>query len=358
MLFNVDFDTGDRIVGYVVPDGYSKVPSIRVRAEGRELSTISANETREALVHAGRHETGLCGFAIDAAMVPNLERLSDLELLDEETGTLIYRRPVAQVVKRKVLRIETHLYPLYKLDQAVGARFHYFSKGIEKLGRETIVQMLLLNKIESVYLSGKILYRSYAYFIESGFDTIAVVHDPYEELAERLLVLSKVRTMKTPLLDMRENAMLDRAVAYAEQLPFRDAKALSKAVRQMPDDVVAQLANPLVRQLTTNTPDEMPGGGAVASALDVLATCRVVGCRRQSSSFVDTFAEFLGLEPHVLPQMPNLKAVTEVARILRETGDAEAFLEKDLEVYHVVEGATKNASARLVSEDTRDGGVP
>ncbi len=53
MLFNIEEDSGDRIVGYIVPDGYSGVPTIRVCNKNKELLTFSANEKREALVYAG-----------------------------------------------------------------------------------------------------------------------------------------------------------------------------------------------------------------------------------------------------------------------------------------------------------------
>jgi hypothetical protein len=37
MYFNLESDTGDKVVGYVVPDAFSGVPNIRVRSHGEEL---------------------------------------------------------------------------------------------------------------------------------------------------------------------------------------------------------------------------------------------------------------------------------------------------------------------------------
>jgi hypothetical protein len=343
MLFNLEEDSGGRIIGYLVPDGYSAVPTIRVCARGAEVAAFAANETREALVHAGRHETGQCGFSIDASLVPDLPDLVDLELFDAETGILIYRRPRPDNIKKKLLRLETHLFPLWAVDNAIAPQFQYFARGIESFGRETVTQLFLLNRVESVYLSGKILYRNYAYFIESGFQTLVMLQDPYEELAERLLVLSKIRKVKTVLLGMREGAALEPAIAFAESLPFQDEKALRRALRQMPENVTTLLANPLVRQLTAATPDEMPGGGAVAMALDILANSTLVGRRHEADAFLHAFAELLDLETGSLPPAPQFATVAPLARFLRESGEVDIFLEKDLELYHYVEGAANKA---------------
>ena len=339
MLFNIEEDSGERVTGYVVPDGYSGVPVIRVCGRGQQLTVFAANEKREALVHAARHETGQCGFSIDASIVPELRDLADLELFDAETGMLIYRRPRPDNIRKKLLRLETHLFPLWALDNAVAQQFQYFAKGIENFGRETVTQLFLLNQVESVYLSGKILYKNYAYFVESGFHTLVMLQDPYAELAERLLVLSKIRKTGAGHLGMREGAALEPAMDFAETLPIQNEKALRRALRQMPGDVALLLANPLVRQLTAASPDEMPSGGAVAAALDILANSILVGRRHEPGKFLQAFAEFLNIEAGSLPSTPQFANVAPLARLLRDCGEVDIILEKDLELYHYVEAA-------------------
>jgi hypothetical protein len=339
MLFNIEEDSGARVAGYVVPDGYSGVPVIRVCAGGEELYTFAANELREALVGAGRHATGQCGFSIDTSVLPDLRDLSDLELSDAETGVLIYRRPHQGHIQKKLLRLETHLFPLWTLDKAIAPRFQYFARGIESLGRETVTQLFLLNHVESIYLSGKILYRNYSYFSEPEFQTLVMLQDPYEEMAERLLVLSMIRRAGSEYLGMRESASLEPAIEFAESLPFRDEKALRRALRQMPQSVAALLANPLVRQLTTSTPDEMPGGGAVAAALDILANSVLIGLRHEPAKFLQGLAELLGIEAEALPPLPNFATVPPLAGLLKSSGEVDVILEKDIELYRYVEAA-------------------
>jgi len=341
MLFNLESDTGDRLSCYVVPDGFSGIPAISVRSNGKELLTFQANEVRHALVAAGRHESGACGFTLDAALLPDLPALEALELFDAETGILIYRRPHKDVIKKKLLRLETHFFPLWRFDNALENRFQYFAKGVEQQGRETVTQLFLLNQIDSAYISGRILYKNYAYFIEAAFQTAIILHDPYEELAERLLVLSRVRQIGSEHLGMRDNMSLHAAIDFAQALRFSDEKALQRAIRNMPGEVAAAFTNPLTRQLTTAAPDEMPSGGAVALALDLLASFAIVGLRREPEKFIAGMAELLDVDETSLPDIPHLTAVGPLANQLKNLPEIEMLLEKDLELYHYVVEAFK-----------------
>jgi hypothetical protein len=111
----------------------------------------------------------------------------------------------------------------------------------------------------------------------------------------------------------------------------------------MPDGIVALLANPLVRQLTTSSPDEMPVSGAVAAALDILANASLVGLRHQPSKFLHGLAELLDEDPSFVPQTPVFKPVGHLAAKLRESGEVDVLLEQDVELYHYVEAAFNKA---------------
>jgi hypothetical protein len=346
MLFNMETDSGDRVTGYLVPDGYSEVPVIRLRSGGRDVLSLAANEIREALVVAGRHETGRCGFSIGTELVPNLRDMTDLEVCDADTGLLVYRRPSAVSIQKKILRLESHLFPLWRLDDTIGPGFQYYSKGIESFGRETVTQLFLLNQVGSVYLSGRVLFKNYAYYAEAGFETIYLIQDPYQEMAERLLVLSKLNQHGTGHLGLRDNLGMRAAIEFAEYLLadedcFRDVKILRRRLREMPDDAAMTLANPLARQLTSATPDEMPGGGAVASALDLLASFAVVGLRSESDRFLRAIAELIGVEFRLLPPVPHFSRVAPLAELIKESKEVEGLLETDLELYHHVNAASQ-----------------
>jgi hypothetical protein len=339
VLFNLEYDAGARVSGYLVPDGYEGVPRIRVCSAGEELLVFSCNESRDALVQAGRHQTGQCGFSIDEDALPNLQTLAQLELYEADSGVMIYRRRAPDMVSRKILRLETHLFPLWRLDDALKRSFQYHARGVEALGRETVTQLFLLNAVDSVYISGRLLYKNYAYFVEAGFLTAVLLQNPYEELAERLMVLSKVRRVGAAFLGMRESMGLEPALNYAESLPYDDDKALKRALRLMPADVGAVFANPLTRQLTAATPDQMPNATSVSSALDTLASFALVGLRHDFGKFLSALAELVGVEPVVLPTINRIPGVQRLAEVIKESRDMDAILDRDLELFHHVREA-------------------
>lgn len=344
MLFNIESDMGGKLVGYVVPDGVATRPKLAVRANGQTLLTFEANEQRDALVAAGRHSTGQCGFSVDADMVPGLADLADLEIVETESETLVYRRPSPDRIARRVLRLETHLFPLWRLDNGLKPRFQYAASAIDQMGRETTTQLFLLDHVDSVYLSGRILYKNYAYYADTTFATVLILHEPYEELAERLLVLRNIEKVGARTLGMREAMSLKPVIEFAADLPLDDGKALGRSLRRMPPEATDFLANPLVRQLTTSTPNERPGNGAVASALDLLASCSIVGLRRDPRTFATALAELLGMDPSLLPDIVTIPSVVALGDTLRQTREAEALLGKDVELYGYVAAAFKKVA--------------
>jgi hypothetical protein len=341
MLFSVESDTGTIVKLYLVPDGFSGEPSIVVRSNGEEVLAKPANEIRAGLVAAGRHATGACGFSIDENLLPSLGEMRDLEILDAATGLLIYRRAGPHVLNKSVLRLETHLFPLWRFDEALKPRFQYFSRGVEQLGRETTTQLFLLHQVKSAYLAGRILYKNFRHYIDSHFETIFIMHNPYEELAERLLVYRQIKKVGADVLGVREGMIMQVAIEFAQSLPIHDEKALRRALNAMPSEVARTLANPVVRQLTTTTPDEMPRKGAVATALDLLGSFAVVGLRREAATFVSAVEEFMGMAPNSLPPIGRFAGVATLARALKRGGAVSPLLEKDLELYEHVSAAFK-----------------
>ena len=339
MLFNIERDEGHQISGYVVPDGFSGTPRIRLFSAGVEVLACSANEPRPALVDAGRHETGLCGFNIGRDHLPDLADLDDLTITEAECGLLIYRRPPARRVERKVLRLETHLISLWNFDKSLRDRVQYHQLGLENFGRETVTQMFLLGGIKSVYLSGRILYKNYAYWIEDGFETTIVLQNPYAELAERLLVLSMMGDEAIKYLGERDASRLAPAISFAASLPFENDRRLKQKLMEMPFDVAALFADPLVRQLTTSVPDDMAANGAVAAALNVLASCRVVGLRQDPDYFIEAMGAWLEIDPGELAPLPHFPRVNPLAQVLKESRAVDMLLERDLEVYSAVQEA-------------------
>lgn len=348
MLFNVEVDRGSELVGYVVLDDFSAVPSIVVRGRGLEVR-VEANEIREPLVTSGRHETGRCGFRLNNAIFPGIVT-PDLELREATSGVLIYRRRQAGDAIKKILRVETHLLPLWRFDRAVAPRFQYAMTRVEAYGLETVTQMFLLPTARSQYLSGRLLYKNYERFIDAGFDMWTCVHHPYDELAERLLVLKGVRNLGQDVLSERDKYALAPVIGYIEDVSFHEARDVKRALRAIPGAAAMRLSNPLTRQLTTTEPDEMPGGGAVAASLDMLARCELVGLREESDAFATSAGQLVDLSAEDAPPLSQpMPAVRRLSQMIADCGAAETLLEKDLELFYYLNKAA--AAAARPSED-------
>jgi hypothetical protein len=341
VLFNVEEDRGDFLSGYVVCDGFDEIARLVVANGAAKVYEGPADSLRAPLMIAGRHRTGQCGFEFDETLIPGLGTMQDLEIHEAGTGTLIYRRLKAQHTPRRVLRLETHLFPLWRLDAAVNEKFQYAANAIEAAGRETTTQMLMLSRIGSVYLSGRLLYRAFQADIEGHFDVIVSMHHPYEELAERLIVLAQIKTTGSGILGLRENMSLESTMAFAETLPLDDERGLARALRDTPPGVARILSNPVTRQLTTLTPEEMPAKTAVSRALTTLASFAVVGLRRAPGAFETALEELCGLDGPT-PRAETLPGVGALARMLKRCREADWLIEHDLALYsHVADAYRK-----------------
>jgi hypothetical protein len=338
MLFNIEHDFGDRIVGYLVPDGFGSLCRVRLCLRGEIVSIFETNEDRPALVSGGRHENGRCGFSIDDRDIPNLSMQDSLEIYDDETGCLIYRRQQPYMIDKKIIRFETQLMPLWRLDDCLIPYFQYVGKGIDRYGRETVTQMMMLEHVRSLFVSGRLNFKNFSYYIDNGFECFALIQPPHDECAERLLVLRNIAKLGSQFLGMRDAQRFEPAIRFAESLPLEDPKTLHWTLADMPADVASLLANPLLRQLTTNNPDDMPGTGAIASALDVLSGFSVLGLRDQISQFNLAIGEWLEIESDPFPTLPPFQTLSPLGEFLRQTKAVDVILEYDLELYaHIVE---------------------
>lgn len=350
MLFDLEQDTGDRISLYLLSDAFSAVSSVRVSSGGEVLLTMQANEVRESMVAAGRHENGLCGFRIDTDILPQLPHLYDLEIHDEETGLLIYRRPTASFVQERVLNLNCMIFPNRTFESYLFRHFQHHATRLETCGTETVLQIFHLDKYPSIFLSGRILYKNYSYLADSKYKTIFCVDDPYDLIAERLLLFDKLKQLGNAdlMLGKRDAFLFGPAIEFVGSLALSDDKALRRAFRSMPPEVATAFIDPTTRLLTTSTPDELARTNAVAWALDVLAGFSVVGIRKELGAFVEGVAGLLDIAPEGIPYPTNFPAVPELARRLREEARIEELIASDLELYERVVTAYEKAETGTV----------
>jgi hypothetical protein len=337
MLFNVEEDRGDTIVAYLVPDNASETPRLVALSGGVALWEGPANEDRPALVAAGRHRTGRCGFRIGPAEIPDLALLADLVLADAASGLAIWRRGAdAPRVPRRLFRLETGLAPMTGFDLAMEGLFRAWHVNIDRLGHETASQTFLLHGVDSVYLSGRLLLPGYAYLLDRGFEALAALRDPYVELAERAAILSGARGPLGLWLSERDRMTLGPAIEALAGLDPADPEALRRRFRRLDRAAGAALSNPLGRQLTTTRPDELCGGDAAAAGLRALAGFAVVGADEAEGFFEQAVADLIGAGPLPGRGDPHAGETLAIAATLAEVPAVEALLEIDLEIYDAV----------------------
>jgi len=341
MIFNVFLDSGNLIRGTVIPDSLSLIPKIHIIANGREVGALFTNEINQAIRDMGLHSTGSVDFSITDEVVPNLAALEDLELRVDDGDLLIYRRFRQGMRNEKYLRLETQLLPLWRLDDSVKSNFQMYYRQIERLGRSGTNQVFLLSQ-DSIYLSGRILFSNFSFCQSKGFKSIVILRDPYEELAERLLIMNMSAKEPPGLLDDREVMIYRDALAYAATASFGNEKEARKFFFRMPMAVSLSLANPVVRQFCTSTPDEQSPMGGVARTLDRLAESAYVGLRSDPKQILHAYSELFGIDiknPDIFPHFPK---VTQLAERIRHLGFCDAMLEKDLELFHHVSEAHRH----------------
>ncbi len=331
LLFSVEYDRGDAVEGYLIPDGFSEAASVVVSDEGIDIATVACTGLREAVVASGRHGTGLVGFYLDDNVIPNLSGRRTLSIREAKNGLLIYRRPlVKDPVPKRVVRLETHLLPFSKLDRYCGNFFQYELSSMERFGHETVLQAFHLNAMHSVYLSGRLLMRNYEQFLDKGYDGVVLLADPYYEMATRMFLMHKMSINPISFVNERDKIILAPAAQYFADVNLTDPSAIKAALRAAPVKVRQVLISPVTRQLVCSLPEQIPTRSELAAAVDLLSRFTIVSHEESGTQFQEALGEFLGVLSEKLPVRVQHSTLHSIAEVLRSLPIAESMLEQDL----------------------------
>ncbi|WP_312621650.1 hypothetical protein [Agrobacterium pusense] len=340
MLFNVEYDRGAVIEGYLIPDGFSDEATIVVTVDDNTNVLIPCDQLKPGVVHAGRHATGMVGFRIDKTRIPDLVSQRRLSIRDEKTGLLIYRRPpVDNPVQHKLLRLELSILPMVKFDAYCGQNFQYAISSVERFGHETTMQAFHLNAASSVYISGRLLLRNYEDFLDKGFQAIADIPDPYYEMACRLFILNRLAKGPVSFLGDRDRLILSPAVEHFANLNLEDDRAIKRALQKAPDKVRRLLISPTTHQFVCTHPEQRITRRDVAPAIGALARFTVIGHGDADAHFQQAVGELFSVPPIDVPVTSKHSVLTNIALRLRQMPIAEVMLEEDLIFDHYVRKA-------------------
>ncbi|MDE1995351.1 MAG: hypothetical protein KGI75_22810, partial [Rhizobiaceae bacterium] len=318
MLFNLEYDRGNVLEGYLIPDGFSDQPHIRVSDADGELIVLACDQLKQAVIDSGRHETGLIGFKLDAKIIPDIAKRDTLMIHDAKSGLLIYRRPlVSKLIPLKILRLETQLLPMVKFDHYCGRNFQYELSSVERFGHETALQAFHLNAIKSIYISGRLLLRNYEEFLDKGFKAIVLLTNPYYEMALRIFLLKRMAKTQISFFGDRDRIILAPAAEHFADVNLDDEGSLKSALKKAAPNVRNVLLSPVTRQLVTTTPEQLTKRSDVAAAVDLLSRFTVVGHDQDTLHFQDAIGELFDIPVDELPLMSKQSALEEIATKLR-----------------------------------------
>jgi len=280
-------------------------------------------------------------FEITDAEVPGVSTAGRVEIYDTDTNVLIYRRsPQPDLIPGKVLLVDTSINGDSALQSILFDRFQQSYFGIGTLSDEVLRVLFESPWLTSSFLSGVVsLARYEGFFAGDKFLTTTLIHDPYVEMASRLLWLTARASITADPAQAWRAGQLKEAVEAVTAYDFSDSKSLKRFFRMLPEAAYRLLYNPLTRQFSTKLPDDqlLPGHSIVA--IEVLSRVGVVGHRDYFEAFAATLFDRLGVDATPPKPKPIAAEVLVLADRLRGVKAAQEMLVFDIAMADAVRDA-------------------
>ncbi|MBY0259841.1 hypothetical protein [Methylobacterium sp.] len=344
MRFYVDHDLGALIRCWVAPDNPVAISRIYVALEGRRVAELDAWLVDDVIRLQGWHSTGQCVFEITDAQAPGISQARRVELYDADTNVLIYRRsPRTDLIQAKVVLVDTSIIGDSAIQSVLFDHFQQSYFGVGTLSDEVLRVLFESPWMTSSFFSGLILMPRYeGSFVGDEILTTTLIHDPYVEMATRLLWLKARAAITADPAQAWRAGQLKEAVQAVNDYDFSDNRSLKRFFRMLPETAYRMLYNPLTRQFSTKLPDDrlMPGHSIVA--IEVLARMGIVGHRDYFEAFAATLLDRLGIDAQVPVPAPIPAEALELAARLRTLKAAEEMLVFDV----AMAGAVRDAVSK------------
>jgi hypothetical protein len=294
MQFGVDTDTGDIITAWITLDHPDAIPTISVSAGNAPPKKLEPKYLRAGVKARGLHNSGMVGFRIDKTNFPGVEKAANLEIRNNETNLVIYRRPRKHDVKQKLFRLELQGMPQTQLELQISKHFSLSYHAVERHPYETLKSVIGNKFAQSIYVSGRPSFSRYGYLLsEYGFKMATVLRDPYEELAERFLFIRYASSNDRPDYIADHMTGFEPLIDIAKNFDITSDDSLRSTFEGLNDAQRKALTNPFVRALTCDV-DEWPEPHHVGLALENLATFDVVGLYSRYDTFKSMVHDLLG----------------------------------------------------------------
>jgi hypothetical protein len=336
MRFSIDEDMGSGLSGWFMPDNPATAPRVVVQLSADQHMVIDANILRPLLKEWGLHNTGVCGFHLDESNCPGLTNAAELEIRDADENFLIYRRRVgAELIDARFFRLEPQLFRALPLDQYFERRFQMSYCGLQRHAEETIQSIFSLGFCRSLYASGQIFWRFWEPLLrDNGYRVGVLLRDPYEEFAERVLLLKLASGHRGADISDIIDPSVQAAAGALHEVDLQNIAELERIITSASLDLRRILYNPLTYLLAAKNPFDSPQTPPVAVALESLADFDAVGLREETTPFFDVVSAALDLPTNLASlTLPSSNTVAEWATFLRGRASVQGMIEMDIEVY-------------------------
>ncbi|WP_117190668.1 hypothetical protein [Rhizobium terrae] len=333
MHFHIDRDIGHTISGWMILDNPAEVPEFSVVVPGHGGTTLKANVLRTDLRDLGLHVSGLVGFEIDEYMMPGLGGFERLVIQETSSGLIIYRRETEiSLLEQKVLVCEVSAIPQIRY-RASARAFLLPYLMIDRYSLDTITSILGNNYSNSIFLAGQLNWLRHGELAkEKKFLCIAVLRDPFTELAERLIFVKYVLEKR----DMQGREFLmehfAKIIPMVAETNLDDDRSLLKAFRELKPEHKSAIRSPMTA-LFGATPDEILQRRNVSFALDNLAQFDVVGLREDYERVRWMANSLAGVDVISDQQQDFFPDVPRLATRLKRIGLVADLLDEDIALH-------------------------
>jgi hypothetical protein len=335
MLFHIDADEGSRILGWVVPDNPGLTPSVVVIVPDREEIRVAATVDRGDVVELGfHHASGMIGFVIDDSVVPDLAQIQEIEILEGEGRIPIYRRyQISRHLEKKLCYFDLSVMPQRRILQRLSSNFALTYNYAQRYPLETMMMIVNNFSANSVLITGRPNFiRQYGLLRNAGYIIAALLRDPYEELAERLIFINLLATSKASHLLPQFVSDVPALADFARGLSFADERALVTKFRAATPEQREAMTSPMTRVFGCGI-GERPEHRHVSTALDNLGSVDAVGVRARFADFRSVLTNVLGADIIGQDEFEMFDKVRETQDTLSKIGVVSDLLEDDLSLY-------------------------
>lgn len=334
MHFCIDADDGDCVRGWLAPNNPGVTPKLVIVRPGQDELIVEANVMRTGIRDMGLHDTGQVGFAIGAEFVPDIADLDDFLLLDAESRLPIFhRRRAGYDLPHRLCMFDATMLTQTEMVGAMERHFNLAYFNTESIPLETMMVVINNKFTGSLLMHGRTsVYRYHSMLNEAEFKKVALLTDPFVDLAFRLVGLKSLAQARDSDLKAMGLHGFESLTPLASALPLHDSAEMAAVFRDATPQQIQALSNPMTRLFACD-PNEQALHRHVSIALETLSTMDLVGTREHFDVFRDTLSGLL--EDDIFDEqnfvVPDF--ISELAKSLSRIKVLSNMLESDIILY-------------------------